>query len=75
LSTINSVPLGLAYIGIFGVGSIASMVAMSTVIGLPFAKARHLKLNAVLRYVAAIITLAIGAGLIYELGIVEQVFL
>jgi MFS family permease len=75
LSTINSVPLGLAYIGIFGAGSIASMAAMSTVIGLPFTKARHLKLNLVLRYVAAIITLAIGAGLIYELGIVEQVFL
>jgi hypothetical protein len=74
LSTINSVPLGLAYIGIFGAGSIASMVAMSTLIGLPFAKARHLKLNLVLKYVAAVVTIAIGAGLVYELGIVEQVF-
>ena len=43
--------------------------------GLPFSKARHLKLNLVLRYVAAVVTLAIGAGLIYELGIVKQVFL
>jgi hypothetical protein len=75
LSTINSVPLGLAYIALFGAGSIASMAAMSTLIGLPFAKARHLKLSLVLKYVAAVITLAIGAGLIYELGIVEQVFL
>lgn len=75
LSAINSVPLGLAYIALFGAGSIASMAAMSTLIGLPFAKVRHLKLNLVLRYVAAVITLAIGAGLIYELGIVEQVFL
>jgi hypothetical protein len=75
LSTISSVPLGLAYIALFGAGSIASMAAMSTLIGLPFAKARHLKLNLALRYIAAVITLAIGAGLIYELGIVEQVFL
>lgn len=75
LSTINSVPLGLAYIAIFGAGSIASMAAMSALIGLPFAKARHVKLNLALRYTAAIVTLAIGAGLIYELGVVEQIFL
>jgi hypothetical protein len=78
LSTINSVPLGLAYIAIFGAGYIASMAAMSALIGLPFAKAkakaRHLKLNLVLKYVAAVITLAIGAGLMYELGVVEQIF-
>ena len=75
LSTISSVPLGLAYIAIFGVGSIASMAAMSTLIGLPFARASHYGLGLVLRYVAAVITLVIGAGLIYELGIVKQVFL
>lgn len=75
LSTINSVPLGLAYIAIFGAGSIASMVAMSALIGLPFAKARHIKLNLVLKYVAAVITLAIGAGLIFELGVVEKIFI
>lgn len=75
LSTINSVPLGLAYIALFGAGSIAGMAAMSTLIGLPFARARHLKLNLVLKYIAAFITLAIGAELMYELGVVEQVFL
>ena len=75
LSTINSVPLGLAYIAIFGAGSIASMAAMSALIGLPFAKARHARLSLALRYIAAIVTLAIGAGLMYELGVVEQIFL
>lgn len=75
LSTINSVPLGLAYIAIFGAGSIASMAAMSALIGLPFARAKHPKLGLALRYVAAVITLAIGAGLIYDLGVVEQIFL
>jgi len=75
MSTINSVPLGLAYIAIFGAGSIASMAAMSALIGLPFAKARHIKLNFVLKYIAAAITLAIGAGLIFELGVVEKIFI
>ncbi len=75
LSTINSVPLGLAYIAIFGAGSIASMAAMSTLISLPFAKARNRKLSLALKYVSAIIALAIGAGMMYELGIVQQIFL
>ncbi|MGI0037740.1 MAG: urease accessory protein UreH [Nitrososphaera sp.] len=76
LSTINSVPLGLGYIAIFGAGSIASMAAMSALIGLPFVWARNYRrANLLLRYVAAVITLIIGAGLVYELGIVEQVFL
>jgi hypothetical protein len=75
LSTINSVPLGLAYIAIFGAGSIASMAAMSTLISLPFAKSRNHKLSMALKYVSAITALAIGAGLMYELGIVQQIFL
>lgn len=75
LSTINSVPLGLAYIAIFGAGSIASMTAMSSLISLPFAKARHQMFSRTLRYVAAVITLVIGAGMMYELVVVEQIFL
>ncbi|HLG37446.1 MAG TPA: hypothetical protein VI338_04875 [Nitrososphaera sp.] len=75
LSTINSVPLGLAYIAIFGVGSIASMAAMSALIGLPFSRAgNYRRTSQLLRYAAAGITLIIGIGLVYELGIVEQVF-
>ena len=75
LSTINSVPLGLAYITLFGAGSVVSMAAMSTLIALPLAKARHLKLKIVLRYVTASITLVIGAGLMYEFGVVENIFI
>lgn len=75
LSTIQSVPLGLAYIAIFGAGSIASMAGVSTLIGLPFAKARNFaKMTLVLRYASAIVAFVIGAGLVYELGFVEQVF-
>ena len=75
LSTINSVPIGLAYIAIFGAGSVVSMAAMSTLIGLPFAKMNQPYLGKILRYAAAVVALVIGAGLIYDLGIVKQAFL
>jgi hypothetical protein len=76
LSTISSVPLGLAYIAIFGAGSIGSMAAMSALIGLPFARVgNYRRTSLLLRYAAAVITLVIGIGLVYELGIVKQVFL
>jgi ABC-type nickel/cobalt efflux system permease component RcnA len=75
LSTINSVPLGLAYIAIFGVGSIGGMAGVSTLMGIPFVKlSNSAKISMALRYVAAITTLAIGAGLIYELVWIEQIF-
>jgi hypothetical protein len=75
LSTIQSVPLGLAYIAIFGAGSIASMAGVSTLIGLPFAKMRNFaKMTLALRYASAIVAFVIGAALVYELGFVDQVF-
>lgn len=74
LSTINSIPLGLAYIAIFGAGSIASMAAMSTLIGLPFAKARNHRLSLMLKYVSAVVAITLGIVLMYELGVVERVF-
>src|SRR5574341_437381 len=75
LSTIQSVPLGLAYIAIFGAGSIASMAGVSTLIGLPFAKVRNFaRMTLALRYASAIVAFVIGAGMVYELGFVEQVF-
>lgn len=75
LSTIQSVPLGLGYIAIFGAGSIASMAGVSTLIGLPFSKMRNYATMALaLRYASAIVAFAIGAGLVYELGFVQQIF-
>lgn len=75
LSTIQSVPLGLAYIAIFGAGSIASMAGVSTLIGLPFAKMRnYAKVTLALRYASAVVAFVIGAGMVYELGFVDRVF-
>ncbi len=75
LSTINSIPLGLAYIAIFGAGSIGGMAGISMLIGIPFVKlSNSAKISIALRYAAAITTLAIGAGMIYDLVWIDQIF-
>lgn len=75
LSTINSIPLGLAYIAIFGAGSIGGMAGISTLMGIPFVKlANSAKVSLLLRYAAAITTLAIGAGMMYDLVWIDQIF-
>jgi hypothetical protein len=75
LSTINSIPLGLAYIAIFGAGSIGGMAGISTLIGIPFVKlANSAKISLLLRYAAATTTLAIGAGMMYDLVWIDQIF-
>ena len=75
LSTIHSIPLGLAYIAIFGIGSILGMAGTSTLMGIPFVKlANSARVSMLLRYAAAITTLAIGAGLIYDLVWIDQIF-
>lgn len=74
LATVDSVALGVAYIAIFGVGSVASMAAMSALIGMSFDRLRRFKLDVILTYTAAIVAIAIGASLLYELGAVIQIF-
>jgi High-affinity nickel-transport protein len=75
LSTIHSIPLGLAYIAIFGIGSILGMAGTSTLMGIPFVKlANSARVSMLLRYAAAITTLAIGAVLIYDLVWIDQIF-
>jgi hypothetical protein len=75
LSTIDSIPIGLAYVAIFGAGSIAGMAGISTLIGLPFTMARNgTVLAKALKYAAAAVTFVVGAGLVYEMAVTEQVF-
>ena len=75
LSTINSIPLVLSYIAIFGAGSIGGMAGISTLMGIPFVKfSNSAKISMALRYAAAITTLAIGSSLIYDLVWIDQIF-
>lgn len=66
--TIESPALALAYILIFGIGSIGGMMAMSLLIGLPFHfTARNLVgLNKFIRLAAGIFSFGLGLFIIYE---------
>jgi len=59
--TIPSLAAGVAYIAVFGIGSIGGMVLMSTLISLPFAlTARLTVLNNGIRLVAGLFSMAFG---------------
>jgi sulfite exporter TauE/SafE len=66
--TIESPTLALAYILIFGIGSIGGMMAMSFLIGLPFhfSAKKLVGLNKVIRLAAGIFSFGLGLFIIYE---------
>jgi len=68
LPSIPSTALALAYIIIFGIGSIGGMMAMSFLIGLPFyfTAGRFDTLNRGIRLIAGIFSLGLGFSIIYE---------
>ena len=71
LSQIQSVPLGLLYLTVFGIGSTFGMLLMSGLIGLPFAlSARRLSnLSYGLQTAAGGLSIAFGFWYGYETGI------
>lgn len=73
IPTIDSKIVGLLYIIIFGVGSIAGMMIMSFLVGLPFhfTANRLNRLNYVLQSIAGLISIGLGLFIIYEKGVVE----
>ena len=66
--TIESPTLALAYILIFGIGSIGGMMAMSFLIGLPFhfSEKKLVGLNKIIRFAAGIFSFGLGLFIIYE---------
>lgn len=73
LSTIKSPLVGLAYIVVFGLGSIGGMMAMSVLVGLPlrFTATRFARANLMLRGLAGLASLSFGVFMVYELGFVQ----
>lgn len=71
LTQINSTFLGLIYLAVFGVGSIAGMFLMSALIGLPFALSarRFTGLHYGLQTVAGALSIIFGLWYAYETGI------
>ncbi|HLL72913.1 MAG TPA: hypothetical protein VK363_15830 [Pyrinomonadaceae bacterium] len=73
LSAIPSPLVGLAYVCVFGVGSVGGMILMSTLVGLPIhlTAGRFLRLNLAVRASAALFSFGFGLLLMYRIGYVE----
>ncbi len=76
IPTIESRPLGLLYIAVFGIGSIGGMMLMSFLVGLPFhfTALRFNRFNYLLQSIAGLISVGLGLYIIYEKGVVESLF-
>ncbi len=70
LSQVSSVVLGLAYLAIFGIGSIFGMMAVSVIIGLPFAFSAQRLAGATLKLqaVTGLIGLLFGGWYAFHVG-------
>jgi high-affinity nickel-transport protein len=73
LATISAAPLAIAYIIIFGLGSIGGMMVMSVILGLPahFTASSFTRTNLAVRALSGMFSLGFGAWLVYEIGFVE----
>jgi len=76
IPTIDSRPLGLLYIIIFGIGSIGGMMLMSFLVGLPFALTalRFNRFNYLLQSIAGLVSVGLGLFIIYEKAVTEGLF-
>jgi sulfite exporter TauE/SafE len=72
LSTISSTTVGIAYILVFGLGSIGGMMVMSMLVGLPFhlTANRFARTDWFLRCAAGFFSLGFGLFMVYDIGIV-----
>lgn len=70
IPTIGSKLAGLAYILIFGIGSIGGMMLMSFFVGLPFifTASRSRSFNVALQAVAGAVSMGLGVMIVYEKG-------
>jgi sulfite exporter TauE/SafE len=76
LTTIPSPWAGLAYIVIFGFGSVGGMLILSSMIGLPFilTAQRFTYLNRWIRVIAAVASVLFGLYLGWDIGVHEGLF-
>jgi len=77
LATIPSRALALCYIGVFGLGAVGGMLMMSALIGIPFvftAKKSEL-VDAIVRGCSAVVSIAFGLLLAWQIGFADGLFL
>jgi len=74
-STLGDIETVMSFILIFGFGSIIGMTIISNLIGLPFALTNKFgAASKTLRYIACSASLLIGANILYDIGIAENLF-
>jgi high-affinity nickel-transport protein len=76
LATIRDPTWALAYLLIFGVGTIAGMMLITTAIAVPFAytAAQFARLNHYLGVASGLLSLGFGLFLAYQIGVVDGLF-
>jgi high-affinity nickel permease len=76
LTTIRVPSLALAYLLVFGIGTIAGMMLITIAIAMPFrySKTRFVRLNHGLGLVSGIISVAFGVFIVYEMAFVKGLF-
>ena len=76
LTTIRNPVWALWYLLVFGVGTIAGMMLMTTVIAAPFTRSNHrfARLGGDLRIASGVVSLAFGLFVAYRIGMVDGLF-
>jgi hypothetical protein len=77
LQAVQSIPAGIAYIALFGAGSIAGMAALSTAIAIPLRLSGRYLTDAyrVITMALGIATLALGGWIVISIGFIEGMLL
>jgi sulfite exporter TauE/SafE len=76
LTTIRVPSLAVLYLFVFGIGTIAGMMLITTAIAVPFkySTTRFARLNHSLAVVSGIVSVAFGVFIVYEIGYVNGLF-
>ncbi len=74
-STMNSFEMVLSFVLIFGIGSIIGMTLFGSLLGIPLAFGNRIELvQKLFKYVAGTLSLIIGLNIIYQIGIIGNLF-
>jgi high-affinity nickel permease len=74
-ATLNNVGMVLGFILVFGIGSILGMALVSGIMGVPFAlSGKTSKISKIARYIAGASSLIIGANIVYQITIMDNLF-
>ena len=76
LTTIRDAYWAIAYLLVFGVGTIAGMMIITTAIALPFkySQQRFARFNRALQVASGVLSLAFGIFIVYKMGYVNGIF-